>query len=194
VPLFDGKTLNGWTICKHDGTKVAIENSAWSVEDGVIHCTGDESKDYWLASNEKYDNFALRMDYKITKGTNSGIFLRSPGLDRPAYTGFEVQIVDDVGRPADKHGTGSIYDVFAPIANMSRPIGEWNHVEVTCNRSLVTVVLNGLKVIDADFSLMTEPVGKFDFAYSKMPKTGHIGMQNHGRDVWFRNISIKKLD
>ena len=191
--LFDGKTFDGWAAYKHDGTVVPFEKSAWSIEDGVIHCTGDESKDYWLASNVKYGNLVLRMDYKITKGTNSGIFLRVPGRDRPAYTGFEVQIIDDLGKPANKHSSGSIYDLFAPIANVSRPIGQWNHVEVRVQGSLVTVVMNGLEVLGTDFSLMTEPTGKFDFPYSKMPKTGFIGMQNHGRDVWFKNIRIKKL-
>ncbi len=193
IPLFDGKTLNGWTPCKHNGEKVPVPDSAWSVKDGVIYCNGDQSKDYWLASNAKYGDIVLRMDYKIAKGANSGIFLRSPGLDRPAYTGFEVQIIDDIGKGPDKHSSGSIYDIFAPLQNTSRPIGEWNHVEITCNRSLVTVILNGLKVIEADFAMMTEPVGKYDFPYSKMPKTGYIGVQNHGGQVWFRNIRIKKL-
>ncbi|HPD31942.1 MAG TPA: DUF1080 domain-containing protein [Phycisphaerae bacterium] len=195
VPLFDGKTLNGWTIYTHEGKKVEPKDSSWSVpEDGVLHTTGDESKDYWISTDEKYGDCVLRMDFKVSQGANSGIFLKVPGHDRPAYTGFEVQIIDDVGRPADKHSTGSIYDLFAPVANVSRPLGQWNSIEITCKGSLVTVVMNGLKIIDCDFSLMTEPMGKFDFPYAKMPAIGYIGMQTHGNAVSFRNIRIKKLN
>jgi len=195
VPLFDGKTLNRWTIYTHEGKKVEPKNSSWSIpEEGVLHTTGDESKDYWISTNEKYGDCVLRMDFKVTQGANSGIFLKVPGHDRPAYTGFEVQIFDDVGKPADKHSTGSIYDLFAPIANVSRPLGQWNSIEITCKGSLVTVVMNGLKIIDCDFSLMTEPMGKYDFPYSKMPATGYIGMQTHGNAVSFRNVAIKKLN
>lgn len=191
--IFNGQSFDGWTIYKHDGAKVAPADSAWSINDGVLHCTGDESKDYWIATNEKYGDCVLRLDYKIEKGTNSGIFLKVPGHDRPAYTGFEVQIVDDSDGRVDKHISGSIYDIFAPIANMSRPIGQWNHIEITTKGHKCVVVLNGLKIIDADFEMMTEPAGKFDFPYSKLPKTGYIGLQNHGRGTWFRNIEIKKL-
>jgi hypothetical protein len=193
LSLFNGKDLSGWKIYKHDGTEVAPADSAWSVEDGVIHCTGDESKDYWLASGKKYANFVLRLDYKISEGANSGIFLRVPGQERPAYTGFEVQIIDDIGQPASTHSSGSIYDLFAPVENVSRPVGEWNHVEITVNGLKCRVVLNGLQVIDAEFSLMTEPMGKYDFAYANMPKTGFIGLQNHGKGTWFKDIRIKEL-
>jgi len=193
TPLWDGKTFNGWAAYKHDGTKVPFDQSAWSIADGVIHCTGDESKDYWLATDAKYANFVLRMDYKVSPGANSGVFLRVPKRDRPAYTGFEVQVIDDVDQPASTHSSGSIYDLFKPVQNMSRPIGEWNHMEMTVKAGKCVIVLNGLKIIDTDFSLMTEPMGKYDFAYADMPKTGFIGMQNHGGGTWFKNIRIKKL-
>ena len=84
-------------------------------------------------------------------------------------------------------------DIFAPVANMSRPVGEWNHIEITMRGLACTVVLNGLKVLDADFSQMTEPISKFDFPYAKMAKTGYLGIQNHGKGTWWKNIQIKKL-
>ena len=192
-PLFDGKSFDGLSIYKHDGTKVAPADSAWSIADGVLHCTGDESKDYWVAADAKYGNVVLKMDYKVAPGANSGIFLRVPGHDRPAYTGFEVQVVDDSDGRVDKCMSGSIYDIFAPTANMSRPIGEWNHVEVTMRGLSCTVMLNGLKVLDANFAHLTELVGKFDFPYAKMAMTGYVGIQNHGNGTWWKNIQIKKL-
>lgn len=193
VPLFDGKSLNNWIALEESGKEVAPAESAFSVQDGAIYCSG-QGKDYWLGYKEKYGDCVLRMDYKIAKGSNSGVFLRAPTYDRPAFKGFEVQIIDDTDQPPTRQTSGAIYDIFAPAANMSRPIGQWNHVEITCKGPLVTVILNGLKVIDADFSLMTEPVGKFDFPYSKMPATGYVGVQNHGGEAWFKNIVIKKLN
>jgi hypothetical protein len=76
---------------------------------------------------------------------------------------------------------------------MSSPIGEWNTMEITCKGSKVKVKHNGYTVIGADFSELTEPIGKFDFPYSEIPKEGLIGVQNHGRELWFRNIEVKKL-
>jgi hypothetical protein len=171
---------------------VPTDKSDWSIVDGVIHCTGAEN-DYWLASEKKYDNFVLKLDFRVSQGANSGIFLRVPGPDRPAYTGYEVQIIDDIGKPPSKHSTGSIYDIFKPVDNVSRPLGEWNHIEITQDGSKVSVVLNGLQIIAADFSLMTEPIGKFKFAYADMPETGYVGVQNHGNPVDFKDIMIKPL-
>lgn len=193
VSLFDGKTLNGWVPLTDDGQKVSQDDVSWSVKEGAIYCSG-KGKGDWIAPQNKYDNFVLHLEFKlITPKCNSGIFLRSPGLNRPAFTGFEVQILDDHGRGSHKYHTGAIYDVLTPMRNMSKKLGAWNQMEITCDGSLVMVKVNGFKVIDADFSQLTEPIGKFNFPYSKMPKTGYIGMQNHGHELMFRNIRIKKI-
>ncbi len=192
VSLFDGKSLEGWQRYSSSGEKVPARESAFSVRDGTIYCSG-RGRDYWLSPRRMYRDFVLRMQYKIGKGANSGIFLRAPGTARPAYTGFEVQIIDDFGQEPTNHTSGAIYDVLTPMRNMSRKPGEWNDVEITCNGSHVIVVWNGFKVIDANFSQLTEPIGKFDFAYSKMPRQGRIGVQNHGGELWFRSVRIKPL-
>jgi len=193
VRLFDGKSLQGWQRFDNAGKPVPAEQSAFSVRDGAIYCSG-RGRDYWLSPKGVYGNFVLRLQYKLSPGANSGIFLRVPGTARPAYTGFEVQILDDFGREPTKHTSGAIYDVLTPMRNMSRKAGEWNDVEITCKGSHVMVVWNGFKVIDADFAQLTEPIGKFDFAYAKMPRRGRIGVQNHGGELWFRNVRIKRLD
>ena len=193
VSVFDGKTLDGWSRYTHDGQEVAAKDSAFSVQDGMIYCSG-QGKDYWIALDKKYRDVVLQLEYKITPGANSGIFLRSPGKARPAYTGYEVQIIDDSGQSADKHSSGSIYDVVTATRNMSKPIGQWNHIEITHCGSHATVVLNGVKVIDTDFGRFPDAIGKFDFAYADMPREGYIGLQNHGGKLWFRNIRIMESD
>lgn len=192
VSVFDSLTLDGWTRYTHDGEEVPATDSAFSVQDGTIYCSG-QGRDYWIALDKKYSDVVLQLEYRITPGANSGIFLRSPGKARPAYTGYEVQIIDDIGHEADKHTSGSIYDVVAADRNMSRPIGQWNQLEITHRGSHVTVELNGVRVIAADFGELREPIGKFDFAYSDMPREGYIGVQNHGGKLWFRNIRIMEL-
>jgi hypothetical protein len=79
------------------------------------------------------------------------------------------------------------------MRNMSKPVGEWNHVRITHDGSHVIVVLNGVKVVDTDLTWFTEPIGKFEFAYADMPREGYVGVQNHGGKLWFRNIRIMEL-
>jgi len=80
------------------------------------------------------------------------------------------------------------------MRNMSRPPGEWNDVEITLRGLNIVVVWNGFKIIDTDFSQLTEPIGKWKMAYKDIPLSGGFGVQNHGGEVWYRNIQIKKLD
>lgn len=190
--LFDGKTLDGWQTFSGRGRPISPEESAFSVQDGVIYCSGN-GKDYWLVAPGTYRDCVFRLDYKVESESNSGVFLRAPEYSEPAFKGFEVQIIGDYGDPPSHHGCGSIYDVIGTMRNMSRPNGEWNSMEITCQGSLVKVIHNGFKVIDVDFSQLTEPLGKFDLPYSKIPREGYIGVQNHGDKVWFRNIAVKVL-
>ena len=200
VSLFDGKTLDGWIRCRENGEEVTPEESAFGVEDGTIRCSG-KGKDYWLVvPGGEYGNCILRLEFKLTQETNSGVFLRAPELKDPAFKGFEVQIFDDWSEDLtkkyepNKHSNGSIYDVLSPMLNMSKPIGEWNEMEILTKGSKVRVKLNGITIIWSDFAELTEPIGKFDFPYSAMPKEGYVGVQNHGHELWFRNIQVKKLD
>jgi hypothetical protein len=193
VPLFDGKTTDGWTPYTAGGEKVAWEECSFSVQDGSLHCSG-KGKDYWISTDRKYRDFVLKLEYKLTSGANSGVFLRVPGGGHPAFTGYEIQVIDDVGKPADKHTSASVYDVVAPKKNMSCPIGEWNEFTIKHQGSKVTIVFNGETVIDTDFAKLTEPVGKYDFAYADMPEEGYIGLQNHGGELWYRNVRIRVLE
>ncbi len=121
---------------------------------------------------------------------NSGVFLRVP-KDEPALRGFEVQVVGDYGWPPSKTGTGAIYDVVAPMFNMARPVGDWNSYDISTRGTKVTVTVNGWRVIDTDFALLTAPVGKFATPYAQLPLEGQIALQDHGGEITYRNIKIR---
>jgi hypothetical protein len=113
-----------------------------------------------------------------------------------------MQILDSYGKDeVGSHDCGAIYDCLAPGKNVVLPAGEWNHVVLTCNDSLITVVMNGDRIIDMDLDQWTEPhrnpdgsPNKFRTAYKEMARRGHLGFQDHGKPVWYRNIRIKVLD
>jgi len=174
VPLFNGKDLTGWHVM---GTK------AWVVEDGVLVCTGEGGG--WLRSDQQYEDFILRLEYKISKGGNSGIFIRASERGNPAYTGMEVQILDSYGRKPTTSTAGAIYGAVAPSKEASKPAGEWNEVEITCKGPIVIVVLNGEKIVETNMDEHPRLKGRL--------RKGYIGLQNHGSRVEFRNIRIKVL-
>jgi hypothetical protein len=184
-PLFDGETLDGWTV-------VGDKKEAFQVKNGTIYCNGIGG--FWLAYTDKqFENFVFRMEFKVSKGANSGVFLRAPDIGNPVYNGFEMQILDDHGRPPNKNSCGSIYDVATAMYNMSKPTGQWNSVSIYCNGPIVIFHVNGRKVIDTNFDELTEPIGKFETPYAQLPRKGYLGVQDHLTEVWFRNIRIKEL-
>jgi hypothetical protein len=200
IPLFDGESLNGWQTS-------AGKPSQRPVEDGCLN--PHRSGDYMLVHEKKWSDFELSLEFRLpshppgTTGTNSGVFFRvkslevSPGLD-VGYNGLEVAIDDTAG--AGFHDTGAIYDLVKPSRNAMRPAGEWNHLHLTCDRNRIEVALNGETVTRMDFDEWTQPERrpdgsshKFKIAYRDHPREGYIGLQDHGGDIWFRNIRIKPL-
>lgn len=173
--LFNGRDLTGW---------VALHGGEWKVEDGVIvgrngvdWTTNPEKSGSWLRTEKEYSDFTLELEYAINAKGNSGIFLRS-GLEKnPAFTGHEVQILDDHGRAPAKFTSGSLYDVVAPAKNMSKPAGEWNHVRIECRGRRIQVTMNGEAIIDYQTDRLTR---------------GYLGLQNHDTNavVRFRNLRL----
>jgi 3-keto-disaccharide hydrolase len=142
----------------------------------------------WYTPRE-YGDFVLDLEFRCADTTtNSGVFLRVPGVptsDDYIYHSFEVQI-DDAGEGAI-HKTGAVYDAEAPTEVATRPPGQWNHFVITFQRNHITVVLNDRTVVDWN----AEPRGKVrDFA-----QRGYVGLQNHDErgGISFRNIFIKAL-
>jgi hypothetical protein len=196
ILLFDGKSLAGWiTSSKQPSLK--------PVEEGSINPHG--SGGYMMIHEKQWSDFVLTLDFKISKGCNSGIFIRTYPLEpRPGkdvgFNGIEIAI-DDTAPSADYHDTGAIYDLAKPTKNAMKPVGEWNHIEITCNRNLIVVVLNSEQVTRIDLDEWTQPnrrpdgsPHKFDIAYKSHPRKGYIGLQDHGSNCWFKNIKLKPLN
>ena len=194
ILLFDGKTHAGWMNSDRTAPRSPVREGTLNP-----HKAGH----YMLVHTQRWENFVLSLDFKISKGCNSGIFVRTASLTpRPGkdvgYNGIEVAIDDTPG--AGYHDTAALYDLAKPSHNAMRPVGEWNHIEVTCDRQRIKVVLNGDRVTEADLSEFTEPnkrpdgtAHKFDIAYKDHPQRGYIGLQDHGSPCWFKNIKLKPL-
>lgn len=189
--LFDGTTLNGWSV---DDNK-----ELWVVENGTIHCLGNGGG--YLRSLEQFGDFALACEAMVDKGVNSGVFVRWSDVGDPVNTGIEVQVIDSAGKPKpNKHDSGALYDLVAPTVNPMKPAGEWNRYVITCMGPDIRVRLNGVSVAQIDLSHYTRPGknpdgtgNKFKYAMAALPRRGYIGLQNHGGSVWFRNLRILPL-
>jgi hypothetical protein len=173
--LFNGRDLSGW---------VALHDGLWSVENGVIvgrngtnWTTNPEKSGSWLRSEKEYGDFTLEFEYAINQRGNSGVFIRSALEKNPAFTGHEMQIVDDYGREPRKSSTGALYDVVAASKNMSKPAGEWNQVKIVAQGPRIEITLNGEKIVDYT---------------SDRRQRGYVGLQNHDSHavIKFRNIRI----
>lgn len=190
--LFDGKTLAGF--------KATGNPEGWGVEDGAITCLVQRGQ--YLYTEQQFEDFILELEYRIASegnraSGNSGIFFRWSDLEDPVHTGIEMQVIDNEGRSMDKHAAGAIYDIQAVPADASRPAGEWNQVRIECRGASVKCYLNGTLTGDIDLDQFTEagknPDGtgnKFRYAYKDLPRRGHIGFQDHGDRVWYRDIRI----
>jgi hypothetical protein len=194
VLLFDGSTTKGWMTPKEKPLPAS------HVQEGSLN---PHPCDYMLTHEKVWDNFKLSLDFKISPGCNSGIFIRTfPLAPRPGkdvgFNGLEVA-VDDT-KTADYHDTGAIYDLSKPTKNAMRPAGEWNHIVITCNKNLIEIELNGEQVNRLDLDQWPEkykrPDGtdhKFDVAFKDHPRKGHIGLQDHGNNCWYKNIKLLPL-
>lgn len=193
--LFDGKTLAGWKTDR-------MKESAVPVDDGCIQTHGCGG--YMMIHEQPMTDFVLSLDFKLSKGCNSGIFLRTfslepkPGWD-VGFNGLEVQLLDSAG--AGLHDTGAIYDLQKPRRSAVKPAGQWNHALIRCEKNLIDVTLNGFAVNRLDLDTFKEagkrPDGsehKFTgIAYKDFPRKGYIGLQDHGSPVWFKNIKLLPL-
>jgi hypothetical protein len=190
VALFNGTDLTGW-VGDTKGYKVESIDGA-----GAIVCQPGGTN---LFTKDEYADFELRLEFQLTAAANNGLALRAPLEGDPAYAGFECQVLDNTA--AQYKGLkewqyhGSIYGVSAATTTALRPVGEWNHQTVTMKGKRVTVVLNGVTIVDVDLDKVA-PGGKTvsDHKVEGLKRTqGHIGFCGHGDRVAFRNLRVKKL-
>jgi hypothetical protein len=167
----------------------------YELSDGVLHIFGKTIYPlrYVGYTAEEFGDFDLHLEVKLANRANSGIFVRSQA-DDPVYRGFEIQVLEDFGKPPTKNSAGSIYDVATPMFNMSRPAGEWNSYDISLRGPEVVVYMNGWRVVHVNLDQLTTPVGKFDVAYKDIPREGMLMFQDHGGEAWYRNIRLRRAD
>jgi hypothetical protein len=188
VPLFDGKTLDGWTNVIKFGPPYYVTN-------GVIASPLNAGND--LVTKQSFSDFILRMDFKLTPGANNGVGIRTP-LEKSdlTYTGNEVQILDDddaqYAHLEPGQYCGSLYKIFAAKRGALKKVGEWNHYEITVVGRHFKVDLNGQTIVDGNVNDVTDPAVLHKHP-GMLRDRGHIALLGHSSYVEFRNILIKDL-
>lgn len=200
--IFDGQTTTGWHSY---GKKTA--GSGWKVEDGVLHFDPTAAKDGQggdLVTDVEYENFHLKLEWKVADKSNSGIiFYVNEDLAKfknTYETGLEMQVLDNDGHPdgkIEKHRAGDLYDLIKSTTEPVKPVGEWNSVDIVCKFGKLQMLLNGVKVVE---TMLWDDKFKALVAGSKFAtwpgfaafQSGKIALQDHGDNVWYRNIIIKE--
>ena len=205
--LFDGKTTEGWRGAKLD----RFPEKGWVIEDGVLKVLkgngGESTNGGDIVTLRTYRSFILKVDFKITEGANSGIkYFVKPDMNKGegSAIGCEFQILDDLRHPDAKLGVkgnrtlGSLYDLIPAPADKPFDITKWNTATVIVQGNHVEHWLNGVKLLEYD---RNNQMFNALVAYSKYKnwpnfgnhEEGHILLQDHGDEVWFKNVKIKEL-
>ncbi|MEJ7560223.1 MAG: DUF1080 domain-containing protein [Pedobacter sp.] len=200
--LFDGKTTSGW----HTYGQSTVGNH-WKVQDGALFLdaktTGDGGGD--LVTDKEYTNYHLKLDWKVAPGSNSGIIF-FVNEDKAKYgatysTGLEMQVIDNEGHDdgkIEKHRAGDLYDIIKSSSEPVKPVGQWNTAEIITKNGSLELRLNGVKIVtttlwDANWTSLLNKSKFADWKDFATFKTGKIALQDHGGDVWYRNVMIKEL-
>ncbi|WP_414662991.1 3-keto-disaccharide hydrolase [Horticoccus sp. 23ND18S-11] len=181
IPLFDGKSLAGWTLKEPD------MKSAWSVENGVLanrppaHVAGQPNvRTANLRTEREFEDFNLKLEVSVPAGSNSGVYLR--GI-------YEVQVFDSFGKALDSHNMGAIYSRITPSVAAEKPAGEWQTLDITLVDRHATVVLNGQTIID------NQPLAGCTGGamWSDQFRPGPIYLQGDHGAVSYRNLTLRPV-
>lgn len=214
-PLFDGKTFDGWRGLGME----KVPDKHWAIEDGTIRKLnnglvpslpdGQPVEGGDLMTIATFDNYELYFEWKISKAGNSGIKYNvseamSQKYDSPhGAIGFEYQLLDDTDELYEglkaSHFTGSLYDMIVSKNVVLQPVGQFNTSRIIVNGNHVEHWLNGKRIVEFEFGSARldslYQLSKYkDFPDFIKKRKGHIVLQNHDDDAWFRNIKIRKLD
>jgi uncharacterized protein YaiE (UPF0345 family) len=208
ISLFDGKTTSGW----HTYGKDAV-GEAWKIIDGAL-MLDPTNKQGWqikgggdIITNESYGDFHLQLEWKISQKGNSGIIFFVQNEPKKYnyiwYTGPEMQVLDNDGHAdakINKHRAGNLYDLVAGVEGVTKPVGEWNLVDIINEKGTLTLKLNGVTTVTTTLGddNWKNLIKNSKFSKGESPDfgkvfTGHIGLQDHGDQVWYRNIRIQRL-
>ena len=186
TPLFNGRDLTGW----------AGDKTGYTVEDGAIVAAPAGGGN--LYTENEYEDFTLRFEFKLTPGANNGIGIRTPPEGDAAYVGMEIQVLDDSAeiykdlKPYQYHG--SIYGVVPARRGFQKPVGEWNSEEIVARGRMVKVVLNGMTIVEADLDEASAPRTMDGRDHPGLKRTsGRIAFCGHGSRVEFRNLRIRNI-
>ena len=196
--LFDGKAADAWRGYR----KTDFPAQGWVVEDDCLKITaGSKAGD--IITRAQYGDFELVLEWRVSEKANSGIMYRVTEKHGASWqTGPEYQIFDDVGNgtnPTDVHSTGAVYDLYQPAeGKVLKPVGEFNQTRITIRDHRLRHWLNGVKVVDCwiDSKDWNQRISESKFNKYEgfgVQTKGHIALQDHGNDVWFRNIKIRDL-
>jgi hypothetical protein len=185
-PVFNGRDLSGWQG----------PTGNYQVVAGVLVCKPGEGGT--IFTDEEYDDFVVRCEFKLPPGGNNGLAIRYPGKGDTAYVGMcELQILDSEHAKYagldDRQYHGAAYGMVPAARGYLRPTGEWNFQEVTVQGSTLRVELNGYEILNADLSKVTEYMANTPHP-GKDRRSGHFGFAGHGDPVEFRNVLIKRLN
>ncbi|NQV75067.1 MAG: DUF1080 domain-containing protein [Bacteroidetes bacterium] len=200
--LFDGKSLKGWHLFN-----TTSEIKTWKIEEGSLVCLGGNgpSGSGDIFTDQTYADFELRWEWKVNKGSNSGIFyhvIEDPKYKRAIETAPEYQIIDDINYPAkleDSQKSGANYGMHTPAESKQlKPIGEWNTSRLIFKKGRVEHWLNDIRIVNfrawnKDWT-KRKTEGKWkDYPDYGLSKVGRIGLQDHGNKAYFKNIEIREL-
>ncbi len=209
VSLSDGHSFDGWHIFKKEGV-----DDSWIIEDSALTYAGGadgNSTGNDLISDREFSSFILSIDWKISEGGNSGIFYgvnEESNFDQPYFTAPEIQVIDNAnydwssGKDGkmNTHTAGALYDLVGPQENVAKPFGEWNNciIEINYNTNKGSVTLNGKNIVNyplfgEEWDDMIKNSKFRDWTEFGTHRKGRIGLQDHGKKVWYKNIKIKEL-
>jgi hypothetical protein len=213
--LFDGTSLAGWRGLGYD----SVPTAHWRVVDGAIakiptakvqrQADGQPAAGGDLMTIDAFRDFELAFEWRVTPGANSGVKynvseeLSLAHASNHAALGFEYQVLDDVLHPDNKiatHLAGALYDIIAPsAAKWMRPVGEWNSARIVLHGNHGEHWLNGVKVVEFDLGTPRLDSLLERSKYKPIPRfadrrRGHIILQDHGDEVYFRSIKIRELN
>ena len=190
--LFDGKTTAGWR-----GFKTPAPDAGWKVKDGAL--TPDAKKSADLVTKGNFENFELDFDWKISPKGNSGVIYHViPVGDETYESGPEYQILDNARGEKPPQQAASLFALYPPTKDMTKPVGQFNHSRLIVDHGRVQHWLNGMMVTaydlgSADFKARVAASKFRQWPQYATGKSGAIALQCHGDDVAFKNLKIKVL-
>lgn len=196
ITLFDGHSTDAWRGFQ----KSIFPTDCWVIDQGTLKTVPGHELD--LLTKEQYKDFELELEWKVAKASNSGIMFHVSEDAKETYeTGPEMQVVDDDNTDDGKNpltSAGSLYDMVAPKDKKINPAGQWNKAKVLVKGNHVEYWLNGAKVVQyelnsPELNTMIAKTKFKDWPQFAKNETGYIVLQNHGGEVWYRNIRIRKL-